>query len=64
MRYLAVLMSGNHQQWFDSKQEAWDYIYSRSCQSCKESKIDACSAEWDVWSEDEYNELMQDSTEE
>ena len=54
--FVAILMSGDAEKWFPTEQEAWDYIYSQSCESCKNSDIDACSAEWDVWTKEDYNE--------
>ena len=37
--FVAILMSGNDEKWFPTEQEAWDYIFSRSCDDCK-NKID------------------------
>jgi calcineurin-like phosphoesterase family protein len=56
-KYTPVLMSGpNEELWFYTSEGAWEYIYSRSCDSCKENpEFDACSAEWDVWTREEYN---------
>ena len=55
--FIAVLMSGETDEfWFETEDEAWEYIYSRSCDDCKESDIDACSAEWDVWTKEEWDE--------
>ena len=56
--FIAVLMSGETDEyWFETEQEAWDYIHSRSCDSCKENpEWDSCGAEWDVWTKEEYNE--------
>jgi hypothetical protein len=59
--FIAVLMSGKTDEfWFETKDEAWEYIYSRSCDSCKENpEFDACSAEWDVWSKEEFDRYTQ-----
>lgn len=55
--FLAVLMSGSFKKWFPTKKQAWDYIYSRSCEDCKKNrKFDMCSAEWSVWTKEEYEE--------
>lgn len=56
--FVAIKMSGDFEKWFTTEQEAWDYILSISCDSCKNSEIDACSSEWDVWTKDEYNEYI------
>lgn len=58
--FVAILMSGDDEKWFSTEQEAWNYIYSRSCDACKNSDINACSAEWGVWTKDEYNELVEE----
>jgi hypothetical protein len=55
--FVAVLMSGTTEEWFDTEEEAWDYIYSRSCEACKQSDSDACAAEWDVWTKEDYEDL-------
>lgn len=51
-------MSGESDEvWFETEDQAWGYIYSRSCDSCKEDPdFDACSAEWDVWTREEWIE--------
>lgn len=54
--FVAILMSGSTEKWFNTEDEAWDYIYSRSCDDCKKSDIDMCAAEWDVWTREEYEE--------
>ena len=33
---------------FNSEKEAWEFVHSRSCESCRDSDIDMCAAEWDV----------------
>ena len=60
--FIAVLMSSETDEfWFKTKKEAWNYIYSRSCDLCKKNrKFDACSAEWDVWTKDEWDEYAQE----
>lgn len=60
--FIAVLMSGETDEfWFKTKDEAWEFIYSRSCDDCKKNRhFDACSAEWDVWTRDEWNEMLTD----
>lgn len=57
--FVAILMSGDEEKWFPTEQEAWEYIFSRSCDACKESDIDACSAEWDVSTREEYDEYSE-----
>jgi hypothetical protein len=59
--FIAVLMSGETDEfWFETEEEAWEYIYSRSCEDCKKDrKFDACSAEWDVWTKEEYDKYTQ-----
>ncbi len=38
---------------FKTEDEAWDYIYDRSCDACKQDpEHDACAAEWGVFVED------------
>ena len=56
--FIPVLMSGESDEvWFETEDQAWGYIYSRSCDSCKEDPdFDACSAEWDVWTREEWIE--------
>lgn len=59
--YVAILMSGDHEKWFNTEKEAWDYIYSRRCKECQENpEWDMCSAEWDVWTREEYLELTEE----
>ena len=55
--FVAVLLSGDHEKWFPTEKEAWDYIYSLSCDLCKNSDMDACAAEWDVWTREEWEEF-------
>jgi hypothetical protein len=56
MNFIPILMSGESDEiWFESEDEAWEYIYSRSCKECKKDrKFDMCSAEWDVWTKEEF----------
>lgn len=40
---------------FATEDEAWEYIYSRRCDSCKENpEWDMCSADWDVCTDEEW----------
>ena len=58
MKFVAIKMSGKDEVWFDSEQEAWEYVYSRSCDACKKDRdFDACSAEWDVMSKEEFDSI-------
>ena len=59
-KFVAVLLSGDYEKWFPTEKEAWDYIYSRSCDACKNSDIDACAAEWDVWTKEEWDECTEE----
>lgn len=45
---------------FASEDDAWEFIISRSCDSCKKSDIDMCSAEWEVCTEEEWNSCKED----
>lgn len=55
MEYVAFKMSSDFKEGgFKTKDEAWEYIYSRDCENCKRLKEEnnpqgyACSAEWSV----------------
>lgn len=54
--FVAILLSGDHKKWFPTEVLAWDYVHDQSCDDCKANpKYDMCSAEWDVWSKEEYD---------
>ena len=51
--FVAILMSGNTEKWFNTDVEAEEYINSVICEpGCKH-----CRAEWDIWSKDEWEEF-------
>jgi hypothetical protein len=54
--FVALLMSGDTEEWFETEDEAWAYVYSRSCDSCKNSDFDMCSAEWSVFSKEVWED--------
>lgn len=58
--FIAVLMSGETDElWFETKDKAWEYIHSLSCESCKKDRnFDVCSAEWDVWSKEQWDKYI------
>lgn len=53
--FIAILMSGEcDEHWFETEEQAWAFISSRSCEDCRNSDIDACAAEWDVCNREEW----------
>lgn len=55
--FIPVKLSGPSDEiWFETADDAWEYIYSRSCDSCKEGRRiwDACSAEWTVFTRKQW----------
>ena len=59
----AVLMSGALWKRFDTSDEAWDFIERCRCNMCRETMVCrpyeqcySCDAEWDVWTQEEWDE--------
>lgn len=52
-KFVAIYMPGGlKEKWFETEEEAWDYIKSRSC----EPNCIMCEAEWWVLTREEYEE--------
>ena len=69
MRYKPVYMPGvsySNPPWFDTEEEAWEWITKRGCRFYPELSPEAsepcemCDAEWSVFTEDEINEIEND----
>ena len=48
---------GEERGGFDTEDEAWKWVESMSCGSCKESGMDSCAAEWDVDTREELDKI-------
>lgn len=60
-KWCAILMSATEKYdpskcGFNTEDEAWEYVVSHSCESCRNSDFDMCSAEWEVCTEEDWNE--------
>lgn len=67
MRYKVVYMPKPEPykpEWFNSEKEAWDYILNMKCGFETGESCEVCQAEWDVFSEDELNDIKQSNLEE
>lgn len=68
VEYVAFMMSSDFEKGgFKTKEEAWEYIYSRDCEDCKEYRKKghplggACSAEWDVETKEQLDKWKSES---
>ena len=54
--FIAVQMSGTKSKWTKTELEAEEYINKFLC----EPNYGACRAEWDIWTREEYEDLIKE----
>lgn len=66
MRYKLIYMPHPNPQegeWLDTKEEAYDKLANMTCGFGTGELCEMCQAEWDVFSEQELNEIENEETE-